>query len=64
MSENKSYVVRQEVSLATKIRGDVEMCQLHLNMRRSGLQAKHKGERRDNCPAGDENKVEHHCIYL
>lgn len=63
MSENESYIVRQEVSLTTEIRGHAEICQLHLNMRRSGLQAKHKGERRNNCFAGDQNKVQHPCNY-
>lgn len=63
MSENKSYIGRQEVSLATKIRGHAEICQLHLNMRRSGPQAKHKGEMRNNCSAGEQNKVQQPCIY-
>lgn len=63
MSENKSYIVRQEVSLATEIRGHAEICHPHLNMRRSGLQAKHKGERRNNCSAGDQNKVLHPCSF-
>lgn len=36
MSENKSNIVLQEVSLTTKIRGYVETCQLHQNMRRPG----------------------------
>ena len=62
-SENESHIVRQEVSLATKIRGHAEICQLHLNMRRSGLQAKHKGESRNKCSAGDQNKVQHPCTY-
>lgn len=63
MSENKSYVVSQEVKLATKTRGHAGNCQLHLNMRRSGLQAKHKGEGRNKCSAGDQNKVQHPCTY-
>lgn len=53
MSENKSCMVREEVSLASKIRGHAEICQLHLNMRWSRLHAKHKGEKRNNC--SDQN---------
>lgn len=63
MSEDKSYIVRQEVSLAAEIRGHAEICHPHLNMRRSGLQAKHKGERRNNCSARDQNKVLHPCSF-
>lgn len=36
MSENKSNIALQEVSLTTKIRGYVETCQQHQNMRRPG----------------------------
>lgn len=63
MSGNKSFIVRQEVSLTTKIRGHAQICQLHLNMRRTGLQAKHKGESRNKCSAGHQNKVQHPCTY-
>lgn len=62
MSKNKSYIIGQEVSFTTKISGHVQICQLHLNMRQPGLQAKHKGEGMNKCPAGDQKKVEHPCI--
>lgn len=64
MSENKSCLVRQEVSLTTKIRDHADICQLHLNMRRSGLQAKHNGERRNNSWGSEQSTTVMHLIIL